>query len=222
MGKRNDWYEIICYNKISLKEFIFYLSSLMCRFDIGTLLKDIVMNTNKIKFKQLLLSLVVVFAAYSCGKEDPVFSTTINQFEYNGLTIGLINGAVIDNQTTNNESADFDIVLSTPDLQITGYAEVIGTGSAIHFDLNSTSATTLTAGTYSFSAERNPGTLFEAFAQIDYNSDIPEEEKTVDFVGGNLTLSISNDEYTLAFTLNTSDNQTLTGTYKGALTAIAN
>ena len=113
-------------------------------------------------------------------------------------------------------------MIASIDIDIVDFSEVTGKGSVIYFDLNSSSETSFVTGTYVIHYELNPATITEAYAQIDYDSSVPAEEKIVDFTSGQITVTKSNEEYSFVFTLNSTDGQVLAGTFKGSLPTISN
>jgi hypothetical protein len=181
------------------------------------------MNFKTTRFYQFTLGLIaIIFLSISCSDETPTFTPSINQFEIDSLTIGLINGAIRNNQDTVNGAENFEIVLAGAGITINGIGDVTGIGSTINFNLYSTSATEFTAGTYTFNEEINPGTISEVYAQINYDSSTPEDDKVIGLVGGQIVVTVKVDIYSLNFSFITSDNKTLKGFYKGSLQILSN
>lgn len=181
------------------------------------------MNIKKTKSYQFIIGLIaIIFLGISCSEETPTFNPSINQFEIDSLTIGLLDGAIRNNQDTTNGAGNFEIVLASTGLTINDIGDVTGLGSTINMNLNSTSAFEFTAGTYSFGEEIIPGTISEVYAQINYDSSKPEDDKAIELVSGQIVVSLSVDIYSFNFSLTTSDNRSLKGFYKGSLQSLGN
>ena len=181
------------------------------------------MDLKKTKLSRFTLGLVaIIFLGISCSEETPSFTPSINQFEIDSLTIGLLNAAIRNNEDTINGAGNFDIILVSSGLNINDIGDVTGIGSTINMNLYSTSANEFTAGTYTFKEEIGPGTISEVYAQVDYNSTTPEDDKSIELVGGQIVVSLESGMHTLNFSFTTIDNKTLKGFYKGTLQILSN
>lgn len=170
------------------------------------------------KILKSVLLLAIVFQM-SCGKDDEGPSIK-NEVVFDGISYEMSAGALTEYTDVVNDSRDYDLTLFSSGISLgVGDSELSGKGDLIYLDLNSASITSFQEGTFTWSEQRGPNKIVDAEFLIDY--DIETEGGTEHEInGGMVKVEVSGTEYTVTFTLTTTDNKVVTGYYKGIVPLI--
>ncbi|MCE7990321.1 MAG: hypothetical protein HEP71_00015 [Roseivirga sp.] len=175
-------------------------------------------NKNGSKVYRPLMALAIGLSIFlSCSKSVEDGPQILSEMEINGQTYGLGGGILIDWEEVNNGSADYDLVLYSEGIVINQEGQPENAGSFILFDLNSYAPASFEGGTFTFSNERQPGTISGAFLVTDYSGDPNSIPNAIYIASGNVDVTLNGGLYTVNFTLTTIDGDAVSGTYIGEL-----
>jgi hypothetical protein len=176
------------------------------------------------KFNVAFISIILAvfsIAFISCDDEE---TSKDNSFKYDGKTykideayLGNFGGLEAKSTlSTYNLYLDF---LTSGITYDTDNVEFSGTGSYFTFEMFTTSATELVAGTYTYDIYETlePGT-FSTYSEIGINCNFALENGTfLSIVAGTIKVKLSDTKYEITIDCTLENNKKLTGYYKGTL-----
>ncbi|BDD05174.1 hypothetical protein [Aureibacter tunicatorum] len=179
---------------------------------------------------QKLLTLLFVFTLFSsCGDDKKEESTPKNHFTYDGESYELTKGYLtLLGSNFNIEGAYFDIVLSSSTLSLNQKTEELtGFGHVIYLDLNSSSVTELSSGTYTFDSEyfmsnfglRSPNTFVDGLIVMngDAKTGAGDIYSVYEETKGTVKVAKSDEQYVIEFSFTVESGKKVEGIYTGPL-----
>lgn len=174
--------------------------------------------TNSLFMKNLfftLLALIAFTTVFSCKKDKN--EPNSYEFSYDGNKYKLTSGFLTEYGTNGNGSYDWDVYLTSDGIAKEGFRDLTGKGDFIFLDLNSSSSTGLTTGTYTWSTFRDASTITTGFIGLDYDVDNPNGVPLIPATDGTVTIDINGTETTITFSLIMDSGKTVSGEWKGML-----
>ena len=172
------------------------------------------MKSNFIRIVFISICFSLLFTG--CKKDDN--SGPTNHLNYSGSKHELTKGYLQNyGEEFSGDVYNFDLILCSSGITVTEDAGS-GVGNFLYFDMYSSSATELTAGSYTFSTSGSytPSTFDEGEAGINY--DIANEIGTrLSFVGGTVVIEKTGNIYTITIDCALPTAAKVTGYYKGEL-----
>jgi hypothetical protein len=198
------------------------------------------------KKMNLLLAFIVSLALLSCFEDNVDFASAIQtdnqfptpdaEFTINGTDYSISNGYITSPDDGTNGS-NYKIILLNGALRAKSYrgftcCYIIGTNQSVIFNITSTSATELAEGTYPFELTTDPSlngvristNMVVPFGYTVQSADVISENQ---INSGSLTIqksddvytiaNIDYDEYTLTYSFETLNSDTVTGSFVGVL-----
>jgi len=175
--------------------------------------------------------IVTLKAKSKNGKKTDEATTTITVenptptagFTYNGTTYPLSTGILeYFGIWGSNSGYNFDLMILSPGINFINQGtdwDATGTGHYVYFEMFTSSATDLVAGTYNFAMTGNAMTFsdYSGFA-TNYDIDAGTSEHSDYFASGTVTISKTGNNYTAAFTGTTeTNNSPFTAAFTGPL-----
>ncbi|MCC9166929.1 hypothetical protein [Pontibacter harenae] len=186
------------------------------------------MNRFYSAFRSLTFVLLAGFALASCSDDDDDNATPSldDKVEYDGQTYNLRTGVVEDYGTGDVEghyNYDFYVTDGTLVVEDDEAASLENAKILVYTELFSSGEAAFTTGTFTFvqdaeSSQANGKHVFEnAEVIVDSNNDniLDENDDVFEATGGTVTVSGSNNNYTLDFNLTLNNGKTARGNYSG-------
>jgi hypothetical protein len=163
--------------------------------------------------KKLYFIFMVVAVLSSCKKDN---SGPSNNITYNGKAYDISKGYLENKGLWNTGLYEFDLTLASENITMTENSNASGVGNATSFQMLSSSATELSAGSYTFSTAGTTANTFAGYVGLDF--DIANVSGTLlNLVGGTVTIKKDGDNYDITFNGVIATGKTITGAYKGTL-----
>ena len=170
----------------------------------------------------LSVALLAIFT--SCGEDkdpDPKMNPE-GSFTVNGEAFNLDFGYKEDFGSNDNGSFDVDVYLSSEAIDLNTDGESLSNISVVYLDLNTNQRNELQTGTYTYGDERDELVMVDASVganiSTDANGDVISGTLYI-IVDGSVTITQSGDNYTISFTLTSTEGTTITGSYTGTISA---
>lgn len=164
-----------------------------------------------------LACMVGLIGATSCKKdaEGPVNQATID-----GKAYTIKKGLAVDYGAYGTTHYNYDYYL-TDDANLTTGSEQVNGTILIYMELFSSGATEFRTGTFSYNSSTDiEGQNFFRFADVlvDANNDniLDDTDTYMEAIGGTVTVSGTNPNFTVAYDLSFPNNKKLVGSYTGA------
>ena len=168
---------------------------------------------------KIFFILLTLISFSSCSSEDDEVNDNDNtgNATYDGTSINLTQGAIINYGEIEEGVYNFDIDLLSDDFDIDfENQEVNGGGENVYFEMWTSQSSGLKEGTYKMTNGEADFGISVADFSMNYNFDT-DEGTIYEANDAELTLSKSGNTYSLDFTLSFSNGKTLTGKYEGSL-----
>jgi hypothetical protein len=175
----------------------------------------------KLSFKLMIAAIALSTLFVACKKEDKV--ELKNSFTFQSNTFDISKGFISNYGKSGAFNAtNFDIYLTTSAITNTG-GTVTGTGDAIYLDFNSSSATELASGTYTFDDLRDMNTFSNAVVYINYNFTTFTGGEYIldDNSTGTIKVTKTGTTYEITYSFTVDNGKKVEGYYKGSLTSVA-
>jgi len=176
-------------------------------------------------FKTFLLFAIMSLAIISCSSDDdnnnvePSLVAATGQFTFDGTDYNLRSG-IIEDYGTEAGVSNFDISLFSKEFDVQNEDQAFdGNVDELYFEIFTEEANTLPNGTYTFSNSNTTAGTFSISSglELDFDYDTDEGGTYFSFSAGTVTVIQNGPVYELEFTLTTSDDKSIIGSYKGAL-----
>jgi hypothetical protein len=163
-----------------------------------------------------ILAFSIMLLCSGC-KKDNKDNGPENYFKYNGKTYSLADGFLEYYGLWSGTGYNFDVNLYSSGITYDG-EDFQGTGNAVYLEMYSSSSASLASGTYTYdeSSSEDPLTFDEGMFGMKIN--MSDGSGTVTAVGsGTVKVSKSGEAYEFTFSCKNSNNQTISGYFKGTL-----
>ncbi|MCU4166754.1 hypothetical protein [Carboxylicivirga caseinilyticus] len=176
------------------------------------------------KVTDLLLGLTLMSLLFiGCSKDEDGDSTqSTGSMTIAGETYDISNGILEYYGSWGASGAPYniDLVLYSDGItikEVDGEAEPSGKGNFLYFEILTDTEATLPEGTYTFSDSETAGTF--DFSDYGINYDVANDDSDIyDYItAGTITVSKSNNIYTISISLTDSSDNTITGSFSGTL-----
>jgi len=173
--------------------------------------------TKLIRTIALLTLISIVYTSCSKKEEEPAPKTT-NFFTVDGKEYSLSEGITIEYGGDATTGYNFDLIVFSSGLEADIINETFtGEGEFMYFELWSTSATGLAAGTYTIAPSATPNACTSNTIYIKYNSTTELSENEYEGSSGTITIAVDGTTYSIDFDLSIIGGKALTGNYTGTL-----
>ncbi|MGM0636267.1 MAG: hypothetical protein ACQESK_09395 [Bacteroidota bacterium] len=173
----------------------------------------------------LLAAFLMMFALISCSSDDDNSAASgSGEMSYNGQTVPLKSGGMINYGDDWGNGTNFDLELYSSELSSIDIGDVNFVDdeiSAVYFELFTANENDLETGVYTYSESWNgdPGTFESSdfYLNCTAESDGEDCELEMEINGGTLEVISNGDNYSIEFDVTLSNGENLTGSYNGSV-----
>ncbi len=168
----------------------------------------------------VVLAMALVITA-SCKKDDDDDNGQKNHLKYDGTEYNLGQGFLENYGLVDESIYNLDLILLSSSITIYETQGEIdsasGSGAIIYFEMYTSSATVLEAGTYQYDESSMDAMSFD-YADFALDFDVETEEgEWIEITAGTVTVSKDGNTYTITFDCTAEGGKKVTGSFKGTL-----